>query len=50
MDKNKQRIGAGNSRYPSINEEIIVPDDDLFTFDSEKISFDSTTDTFDEEL
>jgi hypothetical protein len=45
-----QRIGVGNNKYPSIGEEMIVPDDDLFTFDSEVISFDSTTDTFDEEL
>lgn len=45
-----QRIGVGNSKCPAIDEAIIKPVDEVFTFDRTDITFDSTTDTFDEQL
>ncbi len=45
-----QRIGVGNDRYKSIDEPDIKPIDEVFTFDRTDITFDSTTDTFDEQL
>jgi hypothetical protein len=45
-----QRIGVGNSRFPSINEGVVDPNDMLFTFDSTEITFDSNIKTFDEQL
>ncbi len=45
-----QRIGVGNDRYKSIDEADIKPIDEVFMFDRTDIAFDSTTDTFDEQL
>ena len=50
MENDIQRIGIGNSKYPAIDAAVIVPDDDIFTFDSTTITFDSTIETFDEQL
>ena len=47
MAKNIQRIGVGNIRLPSINEEVGNTEPGIFTFDSTTITFDSMVDTFD---
>lgn len=43
-----KRIGVGNSKYPPIDQEIIEPSTDPFTFDSMTVTFDEETRTFDE--
>lgn len=43
-----KRIGIGNIKFPGINEEILIPDL-IWTFDSEEITFDLMTRTFDED-
>jgi hypothetical protein len=48
MEQDIQRIGIGNLKNPAIDADVIVPDDEIFSFDSTTITFDSTTDTFDE--
>jgi len=50
METDIQRIGVGNNKFPSIRETILAPENFDFSFDSEEISFDTTTETFDEEL
>lgn len=45
-----QRIGVGNSKFPSINQEIVGPSTDPFTFDSMTVTFDDETRTFDEDI
>lgn len=47
-DKNVQRIGIGKGKYPPIDQEIIEPSTDPFTFDSMTVTFDEETRTFDE--
>ncbi|MBF4484437.1 hypothetical protein [Flavobacterium sp. CSZ] len=47
MNKNVQRIGVGNSRFPSVNESVGLIEPGIFTFDSMTVTFDSTVDTFD---
>ena len=47
MEKNKQRIGVGNNKYPSIGESFTDPQPGYFTFDSTTVTFDSMVDTFD---
>lgn len=48
MNKNIQRIGVGNSRFPSVEEsevkEPVVP----FDFSTNEITFDQEDRTFDE--
>lgn len=46
-EKNIQRIGVGNSKFPNVNEDVIIPAKGVFTFDSTTITFDSMVDTFD---
>lgn len=46
-NKNVQRIGVGNRRYPDVNENVGVNDPGIFTFDSTVVAFDSMVDTFD---
>lgn len=48
MNKNVQRIGVGNKKYPGVDENVLPPEDNNFTFDSIVITFDTTSDTFDE--
>jgi hypothetical protein len=48
METDKKIIGAGNSKFPSLQEEdqaIPIPE---FTFDSVDVTFDSVENTFDE--
>ncbi|WP_281225361.1 hypothetical protein [Flavobacterium aquiphilum] len=47
MANNIQRIGVGNSKFPSINDPVIDPVPGYFTFDSTTVTFDSMVDTFD---
>lgn len=47
MEKNIQRIGVGNRRFPSVNEDIGIVEPGIFTFDSTTVTFDSMVDTFD---
>ena len=47
MIKNIQRIGIGNSKFPSVDESIVDPVAGYFTFDSTTVTFDSMVDTFD---
>jgi len=49
MDQDIRRIGIGNIKFPGINEEIPIPDL-VWTFDSEEITFDLMTRTFDENI
>jgi hypothetical protein len=50
MEEDKKRIGIGNSKFPSLMEEVkLVPDPD-FTFDSVEVTFDSIVNTFDENI
>ena len=49
MDEDVKRIGVGNIRFPGINIEIPTPDL-VWTFDSEEITFDLMTRTFDEDI
>ena len=48
MEKNIQRICIGKGKYPPIDQEIIEPSTDPFTFDSMTVTFDEETRTFDE--
>lgn len=48
MEQDIRRIGLGKARFPAIDEEIPTPDL-VWTFDSEEITFDSMTRTFDED-
>lgn len=47
MNKNIQRIGVGNKRFPSVNEDVVKIEPGVFTFDSTTVTFDSMVDTFD---
>ena len=47
MEKNIQRIGVGNRRFPNVNEDIGIVEPGVFTFDSTTVTFDSMVDTFD---
>lgn len=47
MNKNIQRIGVGNARFPNVNEDIGIVEPGVFTFDSTTVTFDSEVDTFD---
>ncbi|MGQ7945004.1 hypothetical protein [Flavobacterium sp. WC2509] len=47
MEKDVQRIGIGNNRYPNVNESIGLDEAGYFTFDSTTVRFDSVLDTFD---
>ena len=47
MNKNVQRIGVGNSRFPSVDESVGIAEPGIFTFDSTTVTFDSMVDTFD---
>lgn len=47
MAKNIQRIGIGNSKFPSVDENVLDPVSGYFTFDSTTVTFDSMVDTFD---
>lgn len=47
MEKNIQRIGIGNRRFPDVNEEVGISEPGIFTFDSTTVTFDSMVDTFD---
>lgn len=47
MAKNVQRIGVGNSKFPSVNESVGIIEPGYFTFDSTTVTFDSIADTFD---
>lgn len=49
MEQDIKRIGVGSDKFPPIKEEIITIPEPVFTFDSEKIFFDSTTRKFDED-
>ena len=49
MDQDIRRIGFGNIKFPTVNEPITEPDE-VWTFDSETITFDSVIDTFEEEI
>lgn len=49
METDKKRIGVGNGRFPSLEQDdnaVPVPE---FTFDSEQVTFDSLVNSFDEE-
>lgn len=48
MEKNIQRIGIGNSRFPSINENEIKEPEIPFDFSTNEITFDQLDRTFDE--
>jgi len=50
MENDIRRIGLGNIKNPTITEPIINEPRPAFTFDSEEITFDSITRTFDEIL
>lgn len=47
MNKNVQRIGVGNRRFPPIDENVGINEPGIFTFDSMTVAFDSMVDTFD---
>lgn len=47
MNKNVQRIGVGNRRFPDINESVGITEPGIFTFDNTTLTFDSMVDTFD---
>lgn len=50
MEQDIKRIGLGNLKNPTITEPIVNEPQASFTFDSEEITFDSITRTFDEIL
>lgn len=50
MDKDIQRIGVGNRKYPGVDENVLPPEVVDFTFDSIIVNFDSNVKTFDEQL
>jgi len=49
MDTDIRRIGVGNNKFPSVTENDIITPKEIWTFDSETITFDSMIHTFDEE-
>lgn len=50
MAEDVNRIGVGNSNYSSVNEEVIITTELVWTFDSTEITFDSEIRTFDEDI
>lgn len=49
MEKNVQRIGVGNSKYPSVGENEIKEPTVLFEFSTNELTFDQMDRTFDED-
>lgn len=49
MDQDIRRIGIGNIKFPAVDVDVPTPDL-VWTFDSEEITFDLETRTFDENI
>jgi len=50
METDKKRIGVGNSRFPTVEEDDVATPFENWRFDSVTITFDSIENTFDENI